>query len=1388
MSFRKRNVVVSSPGGVAPPASAAEKNVIPGVRPSPIDGRPTTSTGTKSLDSLLGGHAGLPLGTSLLIEESGATDFSGALLRYYAAEGVLQGHSVHVLGVDDSWARELPGIQASSSLSTGKTGQNTAAEKMKIAWRYERLGEFGKDRQSGPQTSASSNDLGGQAVFCHDFDLSKRLTLPDPTLLRCVPMHARGGVTANSDGGMRSPFDGLLRHLVAQITSLPPGTVHRVVIPTILSPVAYPSVASDPRHVLQFLHAIRALLRRFPTQMTVMMSLPLSLYPRVSGLTRWLEILSDGVLELAPFPSHANLALATSVSGSTTLQEEPPQGILKVYELPILHEKGGGEHQGGHTDDLAFTLILTQIKFIEASVTVGALGAARREASNIPLDPWMLQYEPIVARARAMIWAPYRQRLATMEVGEKAGDLDHATTIYNLTLWTTKQLKSAANLTQYAPSAKDLLLAGPRMGMRLGSLFFKLPHTIDDALGARWAQSVAPEALNIGRIEASSNTAAMVGEMAQTGSAIMDDPANIAPSLTSKISLESGRSFGNMVAYATSRWSLGCFLMAIIVNRTQVYASTRRPLALGFRTRMALRALPIILLAIQARWLLQSIQCQTSPDFGMLRWGNATKSSELMFTQNGGPLHTMSTALLLGASDGDSCRAVRMIPPIEEDLADSQILNSPPKLSGSLATLWPLFQTLCVSQFVETLSCAVQGRHVASETGMTLFEHSLAFAEADAAISSSLGWGPFGGTPSKKNLDSHAKTFSDTSNNPGTSSRFPEIAISRSMIMQRINTPAEVLLIGFLSSMSHITSHILGIFNIQGRFRLLSTAFWGLCFMAMITRSIVDFSVDDASNQSLLRFPTVCIIGFIPHVMILAGILLCAAIYGFAILLAALAPPNGVQYQRRSFLRNLAAAHNNMQASVPLGNIRVSLHMDFYSALLKIGFSALTMASQAVYLNESLEVNIKHQTWLEDERLREIEETGAHWLGPNFRQGMGDGSGLVINKDHLSARSGYARERIAQDPAQVKPSDKIVRDGVGATERSGRWIMAFEFLAGIAKLIASWFAVVAIKVLARLGFRGRPLWLLWLVKNKSPTQTAAAKRDVRGSEPETLDFWLLNSEGELMLPPDDHVDVEVEMRRRLRGDNSRWSSRDEQQLDSNLYGWWLKGGWWGGDDNSGQFVPHNGEVEDDITSMISASDISTEQDWDSESDGDSGQRTPTQESLHIARELTPVPDTPLSSAELARLLNPQTPEQRAEAQTLAAHLGSDTIMTRSRYRDLHQREKAKVLMSTRLRPPHLHDVEKLTPEEESQLLEYLIVSRRRSSRNTTVTTSEPSSWAEGASGMGDGGPLCVVCQSTPRSIIVWPCRCLSLCDDCRVTLAMNNFDNMSVQDWGSGTQ
>jgi elongator complex protein 4 len=142
MAFRKRNIGISSGSPRTPDSSSSSQppaSQLPGTRSSPLDGRLTTSTGTPTLDSLLAGHAGLVLGNSLIIEETGTTDFAGSLLRYYAAEGVVQWHIVHVVGVGQQWGRTLPGLIGAGE----EGGRREKGEKMKIAWRYERLGEFG---------------------------------------------------------------------------------------------------------------------------------------------------------------------------------------------------------------------------------------------------------------------------------------------------------------------------------------------------------------------------------------------------------------------------------------------------------------------------------------------------------------------------------------------------------------------------------------------------------------------------------------------------------------------------------------------------------------------------------------------------------------------------------------------------------------------------------------------------------------------------------------------------------------------------------------------------------------------------------------------------------------------------------------------------------------------------------------------------------------------------------------------------------------------------------------------------------------------------------------------------------------------------------------------
>ncbi|MCJ1235738.1 hypothetical protein MMC14_003709 [Varicellaria rhodocarpa] len=374
MSFRRRNVAISGEPTRNPPSSpipAPSRSAdhwepqtsvpsiesVPGVRPSALDGRPTTSTGTASLDGLLSGHA---LGTSILLEESGTTDYAGTLLRYYAAEGVVQGHQVHVVGVGEHWGRELPGLLGEDRNEKVKLQES---EKMKIAWRYEKLGEFGAGtsasglrggtppyRRYRIQTQSTQETLKDvPEPFCHSFDLTKRLTLPSRTAIKFIPIHQHIS--------QKAPFTSVVQTLYEHLSSSKLNTVHRLVIPGLLSPAAYPPHASDPKHILQFLHSIRSLLRLYPIQLTAIISLPLTLYPRTAGLVRWMEHLSDGVIELVPFPHSIDTIPSLTTSGAATSQEEKPQGIVKIHTLPVFHERGGGGAGGaGVGDDLAFTV------------------------------------------------------------------------------------------------------------------------------------------------------------------------------------------------------------------------------------------------------------------------------------------------------------------------------------------------------------------------------------------------------------------------------------------------------------------------------------------------------------------------------------------------------------------------------------------------------------------------------------------------------------------------------------------------------------------------------------------------------------------------------------------------------------------------------------------------------------------------------------------------------------------------------------------------------------------------------------------------------------------------------------------------------------------------
>jgi elongator complex protein 4 len=65
---------------------------------------------------------------------------------------------VHLVGVGELWGRELPGLIGDAGGEELEGAGKGKSERMKIAWRYERLGEFGSvaGSRGGPPPCAVS--------------------------------------------------------------------------------------------------------------------------------------------------------------------------------------------------------------------------------------------------------------------------------------------------------------------------------------------------------------------------------------------------------------------------------------------------------------------------------------------------------------------------------------------------------------------------------------------------------------------------------------------------------------------------------------------------------------------------------------------------------------------------------------------------------------------------------------------------------------------------------------------------------------------------------------------------------------------------------------------------------------------------------------------------------------------------------------------------------------------------------------------------------------------------------------------------------------------------------------------------------------------------------
>ena len=437
-------------------------------------------------------------------------------------------------------------------------------------------------------------------------------------------------------------------------------------------------------------------------------------------------------------------------------------------------------------------------------------------------------------------------------------------------------------------------------------------------------------------------------------------------------------------------------------------------------------------------------------------------------------------------------------------------------------------------------------------------------------------------------------------------------------------------------------------------------------------------------------------------------------------------------------------------------------------------------------------MNVTNRTWLEEKRLYELERRKLYTdqlraaIPPEIQGDSLGAGGLNLVDEEKSlpggakGSSGYARERKTTLAGSPAGSAALKNEGTGGSQRGGRLFMSWQHSKQVFRLNICVLSKLTISWLRKMGVERIPGWLQrysTLVRDHSGVQRNLS---ASSQQQETHMFWMLSEDGQKMrLPHDLDIDIEYETRKRLLHQEGPVDG-SEQAVDSQLYRWWSLGGWWGDVDSSGDYQPANDD--DDTTSVVSTvlgdegNDTEDNTAWESEAD-ENGRRTPTQQdylSAPAVRRRMRSPSPGLEEEEdamsrIARLLDPKSLEEKQEARMLSRHLAQDRPMTRSRYQAQLDTEKLRLVA-----PGVAAAQQTLTQEEEEDLLEQIILSRRRAAP-AAVASDSTQTWAQGASGLGENGPVCVVCHTSPRCILVWPCRCLSLCEDCRVSLAMNNF-------------
>jgi hypothetical protein len=248
---------------------------------------------------------------------------------------------------------------------------------------------------------------------------------------------------------------------------------------------------------------------------------------------------------------------------------------------------------------------------------------------------------------------------------------------------------------------------------------------------------------------------------------------------------------GTFLSYWMSPFSMMCMITAVIMNRVVIFASSRRNRRLPLVSNVILRGFAIFLLLRGSYGLFVSLKYYCSDNI-IIR--NLFTPDYFNFNVN-----TFSQKTFLSIPFGTD---------------NSEVFPNAP----STSILKSLHLALCISQIFDTFISVASGSRASMETGITLFEYSLAFQEAQ-----------FSSKPS-----------------------------------------TELLIIAFIALLNQLNIHILGLFNML-KYKLITSSIIGIGSLLFYSYNLL--------TGNIMNIPFIIIVGYFPHFCILSIILLSELIY-----------------------------------------------------------------------------------------------------------------------------------------------------------------------------------------------------------------------------------------------------------------------------------------------------------------------------------------------------------------------------------------------------------------------------------------------------------------------------------------------------------------------------